>query len=171
MEDEYNAVIKALRTLPTHVFVLQLRENEIESRSSHPERGVAWHKYQQHIIEREGYRNFVRRNVCAESDGRNSPTSKNSFLDSPIAVGARRELPNVGRQFWILVKISMQPGLISPKIKSAKTSTPESYIIGISQTGNDTAILFEKIGGQKMIVTDKFVLYISQELAGHLSQI
>ncbi len=66
LEREYNVILKALRTLPTHVFVLQLRENEIESRSSHPERGAAWHKFQQHILEREGCQNFVRRNALLQ---------------------------------------------------------------------------------------------------------
>ena len=66
LEDEYNCILKTLRTLPTHVFVLQLRENEIESRSSHPERGAAWHKYQQHILELEGYQTFVRRNILLQ---------------------------------------------------------------------------------------------------------
>jgi len=66
LEREYNVILKTLRTLPTHVFVLQLRENEIESRSSHPERGTAWHKFQQHILEREGFGNFVKRNVTLQ---------------------------------------------------------------------------------------------------------
>ena len=68
LEREYNMVIKALRALPTHVFLLQLMESEIEARSSHPERGVAWQKFQQHILEREGFGNFVKRNAdTAES--------------------------------------------------------------------------------------------------------
>jgi hypothetical protein len=52
--------------LPTHVFILQLMESEIESRSSHPERGDAWHKFQQHILEREGFQNFLKRNVLLQ---------------------------------------------------------------------------------------------------------
>ena len=63
---EYNIALEALRALPTHVFILQLREDEIESRSSHPERGAAWHKFQQHILEREGFQNFVRRNALLQ---------------------------------------------------------------------------------------------------------
>lgn len=66
LEREYNIVLKKLRTLPTHVFILQLMESEIESRSSHPERGAAWHKFQQHILEREGFQNFVRRNALLQ---------------------------------------------------------------------------------------------------------
>ncbi len=66
LEREYNIVLKRLRTLPTHVFILQLMDSEIESRSSHPERGAAWHKFQQHILEREGFQNFVKRNALLQ---------------------------------------------------------------------------------------------------------
>ena len=59
-------VIKALRALPTHVFLMQLLEGEMEARSSHPERGVAWRKFQQHILKREGFGNFVKRNVTLQ---------------------------------------------------------------------------------------------------------
>jgi thymidylate kinase len=66
LEREYNIVLKKLRTLPTHVFILQLMEGEIESRSSHPERGAAWRRFQQHILEREGFQNFLKRNVLLQ---------------------------------------------------------------------------------------------------------
>jgi hypothetical protein len=66
LECEYNIVLKKLRTLPTHVFVLQLMESEIESRSAHPERGAAWHRFQQHILEREGFQSFVKRNALLQ---------------------------------------------------------------------------------------------------------
>ena len=66
LEREYNIVLEKLKTLPTHVFILQLMESEIESRSSHPERGTAWHKFQQHILQREGFQNFVRRNTLLQ---------------------------------------------------------------------------------------------------------
>jgi thymidylate kinase len=66
LEREYNMVIKALRALPTHVFLMQLLEGEMEARSSHPERGVAWRRFQQHILKREGFGNFVKRNVTLQ---------------------------------------------------------------------------------------------------------
>jgi thymidylate kinase len=66
LQREYNIVLKKLRTLPTHVFILQLMETEIESRSAHPERGAAWHKFQQHILEREGFQSFLKRNVLLQ---------------------------------------------------------------------------------------------------------
>jgi len=66
LERKYNMVIKALRALPTHIFLLQLMEGEMAARSSHPERGVAWRRFQQHIFEREGFGNFVKRNVALQ---------------------------------------------------------------------------------------------------------
>ena len=66
LEREYNMVIKALRALPTHVFLLQLMESEIEARSSHPERGVAWRIYQQNVLKREGFGNVVKRNATLQ---------------------------------------------------------------------------------------------------------
>jgi thymidylate kinase len=66
LEREYNIVLNRLRRLPAHVFILQLMDSEIESRSSHPERGAAWHKFQQHILEREGFQNFVKRNALLQ---------------------------------------------------------------------------------------------------------
>ena len=92
LEREYNLVVEALRALPTHVFLLQLMENEMEVRSSHPERGVAWHKFQQHIIEREGFGNFVKRNVTLQNTMIETALRQNipfSLLQLPSA-------PNLG---------------------------------------------------------------------------
>src|SRR4051812_34702583 len=66
LEREYNRVVKILRTLPTHVFILQLMEREFSSRSSHPERGAAWHKFQEHVLKREGFHSFVKRNALLQ---------------------------------------------------------------------------------------------------------
>jgi thymidylate kinase len=63
LEREYDAVVKILRTLPVHVFILQLDENEIEKRSLHPERSSTWQKFQQQIVEREGFRDRIERYV------------------------------------------------------------------------------------------------------------
>src|SRR5215471_13372246 len=61
LEAEYEGVINILRTLPVHVFMLQLEEHEIEKRSSHPERSGAWRAFQQQIVEREGFRGRLER--------------------------------------------------------------------------------------------------------------
>jgi thymidylate kinase len=66
LEREYNIILRKLRTLPAHIFILQLMENEIESRSAHPERGTAWRKFQQHVLEREGFQSFVKRNTLLQ---------------------------------------------------------------------------------------------------------
>jgi thymidylate kinase len=61
LEREYDEIIDVLRTLPVHVFILHLDENEIEKRSLHPERSTAWQKFQQEIVEREGFRDRLER--------------------------------------------------------------------------------------------------------------
>lgn len=61
LEREYDEIINVLRTLPVHVFILQLDENEIEKRSLHPERSGAWQKFQQQIVKKEGFRDRVER--------------------------------------------------------------------------------------------------------------
>jgi len=57
LEREYDEIINVLRTLPVHVFILQLDENEIEKRSLHPERSGAWQKLQQQMVTKGGFRN------------------------------------------------------------------------------------------------------------------
>jgi thymidylate kinase len=48
---EYQDILKVLRVLPVHVFILYLDENDIEQRSLHPERSSAWRKFQQQILD------------------------------------------------------------------------------------------------------------------------
>jgi len=52
---EYDKVVETLRTLPVHVFILQLEPAEIEERSLHPERSSTWQKHQEDIIKTEGF--------------------------------------------------------------------------------------------------------------------
>jgi thymidylate kinase len=63
LEREYNEIINVLRTLPVHVFILQLDENEIEERSLHPERSTAWQKHQKQIVKKEGFRDTLGRHI------------------------------------------------------------------------------------------------------------
>ena len=63
LEREYDEIINILRTLPVHVFILQLDENEIEKRSLHPERSGAWQKFQQQIVKKEGFRDRSERYI------------------------------------------------------------------------------------------------------------
>jgi len=92
LEREYNMVIKALRALPTHVFLLQLMEGEMEARSSHPERGVAWRKFQQHIFEREGFGSFVKRNMTLQKAMIETAISQNI----PFSILRLPSAPNLG---------------------------------------------------------------------------
>lgn len=61
LEREYDDIIKILRVLPVHVFILQLAEHEIEKRSLHSERCNVWRHHQQHIVKREGFRDRMER--------------------------------------------------------------------------------------------------------------
>ena len=63
LEREYDEIINVLRTLPVHVFILQLDENEIEKRSLHPERSGAWQKFQQQIVKKDGFRDRLERYI------------------------------------------------------------------------------------------------------------
>jgi thymidylate kinase len=60
---EYDEVINVLRTLPVHVFILQLDENEIAGRSSHSERSSAWQKYQQQRAKKDGFHDTLERYI------------------------------------------------------------------------------------------------------------
>jgi len=58
---EYDEVINVLRTLPVHIFILQVDENEMERRSLHPERSGAWQKFQQRIAASDSFRDRLER--------------------------------------------------------------------------------------------------------------
>jgi thymidylate kinase len=61
LEKNYDEIINVLRSMPVHVFILQLDANEIEKRSLHPERSGAWQKFQQEILKQEGFRDRLER--------------------------------------------------------------------------------------------------------------
>jgi len=63
LEREYDEIINVLRTMSVHVFVLELDEDEIEERGSHPERSTAWQKHQRQIVEKEGFRDTLGRHI------------------------------------------------------------------------------------------------------------
>jgi thymidylate kinase len=52
---ECEEVIGILKTLPVHVFILQLDEREIEQRSAHPERPRVWQDLQEQMISADGF--------------------------------------------------------------------------------------------------------------------
>jgi thymidylate kinase len=53
---EYDEIVNVLKSLPIHIFILQLDDNEIERRSLHPERSGAWQKFQQQIVDKHSFR-------------------------------------------------------------------------------------------------------------------
>lgn len=61
LEREYSEVLELLRGLPVHIFILQVNEEEILERSSHPERAVRWQKFQMEIAQADGFRNVIER--------------------------------------------------------------------------------------------------------------
>jgi thymidylate kinase len=63
LEREYDEIINVLRSLPVHIFILQLDKNEIEKRSLHPERSGAWQKFQEQIVKKEGFRDRLERYI------------------------------------------------------------------------------------------------------------
>jgi thymidylate kinase len=67
LEREYDAIINVLRMLPVHVFILQLDENEIEERSSHPERSSVWQKLQQQMVTKDGRRDRFERYIWQQT--------------------------------------------------------------------------------------------------------
>jgi thymidylate kinase len=130
LEREYNMILKTLRTLPTHVFILQLMQSEIESRSSHPERGAAWHKFQQHILKREGFQNFVNRNASLQK----AMVETAIRQQIPFSILRLPLLPNAGitgRRSPIGKITENRDASLDPQpVKSylAEGSTPGSYV-------------------------------------------
>jgi thymidylate kinase len=66
LEREYDLIIKGLRTVPVHVFILQLDENEIEKRSLHSERSGVWQKLQQQMATKDGFRNRLEKYISQQ---------------------------------------------------------------------------------------------------------
>jgi thymidylate kinase len=63
LQREYDKIINILKTLPVHIFILRLDQDEMEKRSQHPERSTVWRTYQKQIVKREGFRHTVERHV------------------------------------------------------------------------------------------------------------
>jgi hypothetical protein len=66
LQREYDEIIDVMRTLPVHVFVLQMDENEIETRTLHPERSSVWQNFQQQILKKEGFSTKLERYTCQQ---------------------------------------------------------------------------------------------------------
>jgi thymidylate kinase len=98
LEKEYNVIVNILRKLSVHVFILQLDENEIEERSSHPERAAAWETHQRQIVRKEGFRDTVGRHIWQQ--GLILATAERQQI--PYSVIKLPSAPEIGSQ-WIRV--------------------------------------------------------------------
>jgi thymidylate kinase len=129
LEREYDIVLKTLRTLPTHVFILQLVQSEIESRSSHPERGAAWHKFQQHILEREGFQNFVKRNALLQK----AMVETAIRQQIPFSILRLPSAPNAGitarRSSITKITENLDASLDPPAVKSPQRKRPPQEVM------------------------------------------
>jgi thymidylate kinase len=134
---EYNMVVKALRALPTHIFLLQLMEAEMEARSAHPERGRAWHQFQQHILQREGFGNFVKRNVILQKAMIEAAIRQNvpfSILRLPSTSNvdiAVRRLANAQ------ITVNPPDAVLSPSHKNNPTKSPVDKLCSSDSEGDD----------------------------------
>jgi thymidylate kinase len=61
LEREYNAVLDLLRALPVHIFILQVDDEAILRRSSHPERSLRWQKFQMEVAKSDGFPDALER--------------------------------------------------------------------------------------------------------------
>jgi hypothetical protein len=99
LEREYDEIINVLRTLPVHVLILQLDENEIEKRSSHPERSTAWQKHQKQIVKKEGFRDTLARHIWQQglvlkaAEKQQIPYSVMRFPSAPEIAGGWNSVP------------------------------------------------------------------------------
>lgn len=57
----YNRVVKKLKQLPVHIFLLTLKSKDIEHRSAHSERPETWVKYQKAMMKKEGFKTRTER--------------------------------------------------------------------------------------------------------------
>lgn len=100
LEREYNAIVNVLRKLPVHIFILQLDENEIEKRSLHPERSRAWHKFQQQVVEKDGFRGRLEKQQRIILEAAN-----------------RQQIP------YSLIKVSCEPEIGLGQVRSSEDPT------------------------------------------------
>ena len=110
LEREYEEIINILRTLPVHVFMLQLDKNEIEERSLHPERSGAWRKFQQQIFTREGFSGRLERYVLQQR----VMLDKAETQQIPYSVIKLSDPPKIGDG---LLRVSESPSIIRRRVR------------------------------------------------------
>jgi thymidylate kinase len=121
---KYDKIIKVLRRLPVHVFILTLDEKEIEQRSSHSERSGVWPKLQQQMITNDGFRNRVEKYLSQQSlmiegaTNQRIPYSVFNFLRAP-----ENELASVDHRLRSGVSI----GVPNASVSHRKRELPRSF--------------------------------------------
>jgi thymidylate kinase len=132
LEIEYDEIINVLRTLPVHVFMLQLDKNEIEGRSLHPERSGAWQKFQHQIVKRDGFRGRLERYVRQQR----LMLEKAETQEIPYSVIRLTDESEVGDG---QVRISKAPSIVSRGVRMNATDVRISRRKrGIPQTVKET---------------------------------
>jgi thymidylate kinase len=121
LEREYDEIINVLRTLPVHVFILQLDENEIEKRSSHAERSSAWQKYQQQRVRKDGFCDRSERFIWQQklilevAKRQQIPYSIIKFPSAPEIGGGWIHVPEAQSIFTRGARVNAADAKISPK--------------------------------------------------------
>ena len=114
LRKEYEELIDVLRTLPIHVFILQLDESEIEQRTLHAERSSAWRKLQQQIIAKDGFDNKVEKYMTQQRLMINAAESHRiPFSIVKLPYGGGR---SPGRGVSALQEKSKPPAQVSRKV-------------------------------------------------------
>jgi len=114
LRKEYEELIDVLRTLPIHVFILQLDESEIEQRTLHAERSSAWRKLQQQIIAKDGFDNKVEKYMTQQRLMINAAESHSiPFSIVKLPYGGGR---SPGRGVSALQEKSKPPAQVSRKV-------------------------------------------------------
>ena len=128
LEREYDEIIDVLRTLPVHVFILHLDENEIETRSLHPERSTAWQKFQQEIVRKEGFRDRLERYTWQQgllleaAERQQMPYSVIKFSSAPEIDGAWVRVPEAQSTY----RRSLETNAADTKPSRRKGDLPET---------------------------------------------
>lgn len=115
---EYDEIINVLKTLPVHVFILHLDENEIDKRIVHPERSGAWRIFQQQIVKEEGFRDKLERYIRQQR--------------LMLEAAKRQQIP------YSVIKLSLEPEIGDGQVRIS--NAPGIVRRGVRMNAADTKI-------------------------------
>jgi hypothetical protein len=123
LEREYYEIVNVLRTLPVHILILQLYENEIEKRSLHPERSSAWQKFQKEIVKEGSFRDRLEKQQRLILEAAKSQQIPYSVIRFPFAaeIGGGRIRISKARS---IVRRGVQINTADAKISKRKRHLP-----------------------------------------------